>query len=1310
MSRLTIITMTLLSMTFSPSFAADAPHFEREIAPLLKRHCVKCHGPVKQEGKLNVSSPSGLIRGGETGAALVPHDVEASLLWKRIASDEMPPDAPLSADEKSLFKRWIVAGTPGLARDAKVVDASDHWAFRKLTRLNVSESPRLVPSPPSSGERARVRGPNGENASPNTNGSRSSTSPNTKPLESNGTPHPNPLPPKSEGEGTGTLDSRLTPLDSFIVADLARDGLTLSPEADRATQIRRVSFDLTGLPPTPDAIFEFVHDVRPDAYERMVDRTLASPHYGERCGKLWLDAAGYADSNGYFNADSDRPLAYRYRDYVVRAINSDKPFDQFVREQFAGDEIARVMTANSVMARNGETAILPVPSPPSSGERARVRGPNGENASPNTNGSPSSTSPNTKSLDSNGPPHSNPLPPKSGGEGTGRKPNEVAVSSPSTLDLHPSTLLDLLEATHYLRNGQDGTGESDGNPDEIQIDRYTVIETTMQNISTGLLGLTIQCAKCHDHKFEPLTQRDYASLQAVLIPAFPPEQWVKPNDRFVYACLPGEVEAWQAKLLHAETTVLRLQSEIGEWVKQHRPRGTILFADGFDAPPESLAERWSNTAPGDDVPGGTVAVNLNSREAPGAIVVDGKLQLMEGGPGGDKWLSTKLPFDWTPDTVGAAIQVTFDLVEHHVGDSKPSDRIGYFIALHDFNDNGSTPGGNILIDGHPTSSTAVHPDYPGKDSTQAGVIGTTGYQPGRNYGVRITNKGKSKFVMEHLVDWQVEEKSITFQEADLPAGGFGFEFCCDRSFIIDNVAIESFAPTDGKNPLTEFLAELKAKRQPLDEAMKSKTALTAAKPGKIAWTTDLIDQPPQTHVFLRGNYHTPGDAVEPRGFAVLSIPPVPSPPSSGERARVRGPDSENAQSNTRDSTSSSSPNTVPLDSTVPPHPHPLPPKTGGEGTRQGDLARGTGRRLDFANWITQPDSAASALLARVHVNRLWQHHFGVGIVSTPDNFGVSGSPPSHPELLDWLASEFIRSGWSTKHVTKLIVNSAAYRQSSVLAENGTFISEGSPLVPSPPSSGERARVRGPNSENASPNTNDLPISTFPNIKPLDSNGPPHSNPLPPKSGGEGTRQHDPDARRLSRFPVRRLDAEAIRDALLFASGDFDDQMFGPYIATSRTGVGETVVPEDQPGARRRSIYLQHKRTQVHSLLQVFDAPSIVFNSTRRPRSTMPLQSLSQLNSEFSVARGYGLASRLWQMERAASSNDSDRLTHAFVLAQGHTPTDEQVATTMRFLAEQTAEYSNQTSASPTDTNTARQRAWSDLCQMLLIGNAALYLD
>ena len=207
--------------------------------------------------------------------------------------------------------------------------------------------------------------------------------------------------------------------------------------------IRRVSFDLTGLPPGPRRSRRSSTIPIRTPTRRLVDRLLASPRYGERWGKYWLDASGYADSNGYFSADTDRPLAYRYRDYVIRAFNADRPLDQIVREQLAGDELA--------------------------GDR---RGP----------------------------------------------------------DATPA-MIDQLVATHFLRNGQDGTGESDGNPDEVRADKYAVLEGAIQIIGSSLLGLTLQCAKCHDHKFEPVTQKEYYQLQAILYPAFNVEHWVKPNDR-----------------------------------------------------------------------------------------------------------------------------------------------------------------------------------------------------------------------------------------------------------------------------------------------------------------------------------------------------------------------------------------------------------------------------------------------------------------------------------------------------------------------------------------------------------------------------------------------------------------------------------------------------------------------------------------------------------------------------------------------------------------------------------------------------------
>jgi hypothetical protein len=260
----------------------EAPDFERDIRPLLNSRCVKCHGPLQPKGDLNLSTLRGLARGGESGVAVVPGKPDESVFWQRLASDEMPPKDPLNAKDKTTFRKWIESGAAGLPQgEIPEPIALDHWAFLPLVR----------PAEPTVRDAARVR-----NA-----------------------------------------------VDRLVQARLEQKkaSLGLGPDADPRTLVRRVSLDVTGLPPTPVEVEAFVNDDTPDAYERMVDRYLASPSFGERWGKHWLDAAGYADSNGYFSADTDRPLAYRYRDYVMASFNADKPFDRFLRQQLAGDELAQ---------------------------------------------------------------------------------------------------------------------------------------------------------------------------------------------------------------------------------------------------------------------------------------------------------------------------------------------------------------------------------------------------------------------------------------------------------------------------------------------------------------------------------------------------------------------------------------------------------------------------------------------------------------------------------------------------------------------------------------------------------------------------------------------------------------------------------------------------------------------------------------------------------------------------------------------------------------------------------------------------------
>jgi hypothetical protein len=790
---------------------ADAsPGLDRDILPLLKARCVKCHGPIKPKGKLNLSGPRSMARGGSNGPVVVRGNPDESTLWDQVSSDAMPPrpEEPLSADEKTSLRRWIETGAEGLpdaATAARSAPESDHWAFA---------APDRPPAPPVR-DGSRIRGP----------------------------------------------------VDRFIQRALEDRGLTLGPDADRATLIRRLSFDLTGLPPRPEEVAAFVDDPDPDAYNRLVDRLLTSSRYGERWGKHWLDASGYADSNGYFSADTDRPLAYRYRDYVIRAFNADRPLDQVVREQLAGDEMA--------------------------GDRP----------------------------------------------GPGMPPQTI----------------DRLVATHYLRNAQDGTGESDGNPDEVRADKYAVLEGTAQVIGSSLLGLTIQCARCHDHKFEPITQKEYYQLQAILYPAFNVEHWVKPNDRMAIAGPRAELSRWEAhdKAIDVEIAALKRS-----------------FADG----PEAVRKR--------------------------------------------------------------------------------------------------------------------------------------------------------------------KEEAL--------------------------------------KPIIEAI---EGRRRP--------------NPGRIAWVGDVSSEPAEVPLLLRGNLATPGPKVGPAVPAFLTDPDnryKPMPPWSGSRS--------------------------------------------------------TGRRLALARWLTKPGSRPAALLARVLANRIWQHHFGNGLAATSDNLGYTGSPPTHPELLEFLADELARSGWSAKTLHRLIVTATVYRQSS---------------APRP----EAARI-------------------------------------------------DRENRLLARYPLRRLDAESIRDAMLAASGELDDRPGGPYVPTDRTDSGEVVVAESTPGATRRSVYLQQRRTQIDSLLDVFDAPSIVTTCTRRLPSTIPLQSLSLLNSEFVVSRAGKLAQRLERdgarMSKGNGCTDGQgdeadsRIARAFLLVAGRGPSREERTATRRFLETQPARYPGL--AAPE----ARRRTWADVCQMLLASDVFLYVE
>lgn len=825
--RTALVLFAVLSLTTSHGFVnATEPEtrLPEEIVQILKVRCLSCHGPTKQEGGLNLSLPQTIARGGESGNLINRTETLQSLLWTRIAEGEMPPEEPLEKEEQAAIQHWIEQGSPGVPAEVPPpADHDEHWANQPL------RSPAL----PTINNQSLVR----------------------------------------------------TDLDRFVELTLEqKNGKLLSPAAPQEL-IRRVAFDLTGLPPTVEELVTFLQDQSPDAYEKMVDRYLASPAYGERWGKFWLDTAGYADSNGYFNADTDRPLAYRYRDYVVRAINEDKPFDQFIREQLSGDEMS------------GYTP--------------------GVDATPR--------------------------------------------------------MIDLLEATHYLRNAPDGTDSSDGNDNERTIDKLTVLEGAQQVIGSSLLGMTVQCAKCHDHKFEPFTQADYYELQALIYPALNVKNWIMPKDRNLIAAPLAERQAWEVLGRELDANMEQTRREFSDWLVSHQGPSVTLFEAKFDDPQRMLAEEWTNTVPGDDAPAGLPAVNLDSPMAPAASVEAGKLFIRESGDGGDRALVTRKTFDWTPDLPGGWIQVNFDLVN----EGSPAPYIGFYIALKDYNDKREGSGGNVLIEGSTTRKTAIYLDYPGQDSMRNGEIGAAQYTVGRRYGVRIANAGDGKYELTQFVNGIPEENTMVLSANHLPDGAFGFVLCCGRSFVVDNLAIESSSSHPSVHDTLQKLAtdfpkkheEFRAKLAEINNKRKDE-------PGRIAIVRDLAPEIPDVFILKRGLHTNPGDKVEPNVPAVLREETNPYQPKSG-------------------------------------------------------IPNSTGVRSAFAEWVTHPGSRAAARLARLTVNRWWQNHFGTGIVSTVDNIGYSGASPSNPELLEYLANELVKSGWSQKSFHRMVLLSATYRQSSI---------------------------------------------------------------------------------------------------------------------------------------------------------------------------------------------------------------------------------------------------------------------------------------
>lgn len=693
------------------------------------------------------------------------------------------------------------------------------------------------------------------------------------------------------------------PIDAFILSRLEAEGLSFSPPAGRHELLRRLSFDLVGLPPAPISIERFAHDQSSGAYARLVESLLSSAHYGEAWGRHWLDLVRFAETAG-FNADPPRPLAYKYRDYVVRAFNEDKPYDRFIEEQLAGDE------------------------------------------------------------------------------------------------MYPDRQ-DALVATGYMLMWPDESNASD-----VLLARQDGLNDLTANVGQVFLGLSVGCAQCHDHKFDPISQRDFYTLQSFF------------------------------------TGIVR------------DDRVPVGSRSKLDAYREQLAD-WNNQT-------ASLCRELHEIEQ----TAEAKASHVK-----------RLKF---PEIVLEAI------------DTRPDERTPYQRQL--------------------------------------------------------------AFFSERQID--VKEKQL----------------------------------------LGKMTKAQQVRRQELKQALKE---LQQERPKPPRWldamtAVETAAEAPPTFLLAGGSYRSPQDEVHPVFPTVL-----------------RGKWADAAL----------------------------------------DVEPGfatSGRRTLLTRWLTDRDHP---LVARVMVNRIWQHHFGRGLVGDANDYGTQGAPPSHPELLDWLAAEFVEGGWSIKHMHRLIADSSVYRQSTY----------------------RRAADETP----------------------------------PPAA------EVDPDNRLYWCRLRRRLSAEQIRDALLAAADQLNSQMYGPGVRPELppnfSSRESWKVSEDVSQRNRRSVYIYAKRNLRYPLLEAFDFPDMHESCAARAQTTIAPQALMLLNSNLVLASAEAFARALLADQGDAQLESI--VESAYLASLGRSPLAEEVEQGAEFIRRQVelveASQADAEAENPTD---SLATAVADFCHVLFNSNEFIYLE
>ena len=863
-SRLFVLLAALLA-SCSQLVAAGAVSFEKDVRPILKAHCFHCHGEEEElGGGLDLRLKRLMLTGGESGPAIVAGQPDGSLLVDYLTSGLMPPEDVAvrpTEDEITTIVNWIASGAAVEGPEPATIDRGFYitnqerqfWSFKPVVR----------PSLPQVKDQTRAA----------------------------------------------------NEIDLFLLEKLESADLSFSGQASKEVLVRRAYLDLTGLPPTPSQVEHFMLDSQPDAYVRLIDDLLSSPRYGERWGRHWLDAAGYADSEGQTDSDAERPWAFFYRDYVVSSFNQGKPYDQFIREQIAGDELV-------------------------------------------------------------------------GADRSNLSPEQV----------------EQLTGTGFLRMVSDGTGAGAGSDEG----RNAVVSETVKMVSSSLTGLTVGCAQCHNHRYDPISQKDYYRIRAIFEPALNWKSWVTPQNRKVSLYTSADREA-KAK---AEEEIKSIEAER---VKKQQAYIDATFEKEIAKLPEDVQQsvREAHTAAGKD----------------------------------------------------------------------------------------RTDEQKALIKKYP--STVVTP---------------------------------------------------------------GNLYLFDR------------AASDDLKTYTE-------KQTKLREALKPEEFLRVL--------TEPAGEPPVTYVFSRGNFDSPLDAVEPGELSVISGLASMEIPHNAEQVNT------------------------------------------------------TGRRTAFAELLT---SGNHPLVSRVMVNRVWAHHFGTGIVDTPGDFGFLGGRPTHPELLDWLADEFVQSGWDIKQLHRIIMTSTAYQQTSNRNAQGNQIDRQKRLLWSMP-----------------------------------------------------VRRLESEAVRDGILAVSGMLDEQMAGVPVPVMADITGQW---VIGKENLNAGRPGPVIDMKGQQyRRSLYVQVRRSRPLAVLEPFDLPELAPNCTKRPSSTVPTQSLELLNSDFVTAQ-----SRFFAVKLTKQSQDIEhQVSQAWRTAFGKEITDEEKEEAISFVTEMqevlTKEYeSRQLNDDPIID------AVAVFCQALLSSNQFLYIE